>query len=129
MATQAHRSHPCRQCPWRRDADLTAFSDADMAKLANANGSAGSEAATSAPAMSCHIDQPDTTHPMRLCAGWLAVVGRDHLAIRMAMLADTLPPDAVTPAPDWPRLYVSLEDLLTERARQLAAQHPPRAAG
>ncbi|WIV52860.1 DUF6283 family protein [Amycolatopsis nalaikhensis] len=128
MTAEPHRTHPCRQCPRRRDADLTAFSDADMAKLTNANGTTGSEADTGAPAMSCHIDQPDTAHPMRLCAGWLAVVGRNHLAIRIAMLAGTLPPDAVTAAPDWPALHPSLEALLTERARQQAEQPQPTAA-
>ena len=127
MTAEPHRTQPCRQCPWRRDADLTAFTDADMAKLANANGSTGAEADTSAPAMSCHLDQPDTTQPMRLCAGWLAVVGRHHLAIRMAMLAGKLPPEAVTPSADWPPLHPSLEELLDERARQHAEQTPPRA--
>ncbi|WP_284740261.1 DUF6283 family protein [Amycolatopsis sp. RTGN1] len=129
MSSEPHRAQPCRQCPWRQDADLTAFSEADMIKLANANGSPGAEAATTAPAMSCHLDQPDTTHPMRLCAGWLAVVGRHHLSIRMALLAGTLPPTAVTADADWPALHPSLDDLVAELARQQAQRRHPRAAG
>ncbi|GLY43012.1 hypothetical protein Amsp01_090350 [Amycolatopsis sp. NBRC 101858] len=128
MTVESYRTLPCRQCPWRRDADLTFFTDTDMAKLANANGTSGDEAAPNSPAMSCHIDQPDTAHPMRLCAGWLAVVGRNHLGIRMALLAGNLPPDAVTPAAGWPTLHTSLDDLLAERARQQAEVHHPTVA-
>ncbi|WP_328617267.1 DUF6283 family protein [Amycolatopsis sp. NBC_00355] len=125
MTPEPHRTHPCSQCPWRQDADLTTFSDADMTKLANANGSAGREAPTDAPAMSCHLDQPDTAHPMRLCAGWLAVIGRHHLGIRMALMIDKLPPAAVDTNDDWPPLYSSLDDLRAERTRQqLIAQLP-----
>lgn len=41
--------------------------------------------------MACHRDQPGTAHPMRLCAGWLAVVGRDHLGVRLKILAGSCP--------------------------------------
>ncbi len=128
MTPEPHRTRPCTQCPWRRDADLTAFSDADMTKLANANGSPGCEAPTDAPAMSCHLDQPDTAHPMRLCAGWLAVVGRHHLGIRMALMIDKLPPAAVDANDDWPPLHASLDDLRTERTRQQLNAQPPTPA-
>ncbi|MFJ1768019.1 DUF6283 family protein [Amycolatopsis sp. NPDC088138] len=127
MVPEPHRTHPCAQCPWRQDADLTAFSDADMTKLANANGFAGCEAPADAPAMSCHLDQPDSAHPMRLCAGWLAVVGRHHLGIRMALMIDKLPPAAVDTNDDWPPLHESLDDLTAERTRQ-QLNAPPTAS-
>lgn len=73
------RTTPCTARPRRADTDLGAFSDADFAKLAAANGVQSPEAAIDAPMAPCHVDQPGTAHPMRLCAGWLAVVGRDHL--------------------------------------------------
>ncbi|QWF81042.1 hypothetical protein HUW46_04467 [Amycolatopsis sp. CA-230715] len=97
---------------------MTLFSDEDMRKLAGANGSPGDEAPHSAPAMSCHLDQPGTAHPMRLCAGWLAVVGPHHLGIRMQVIAGELPEQALRPGPDWPELHAGLDHLVAERAKQ-----------
>jgi hypothetical protein len=113
---EGYRMRPCTGCPWRADVDLAEFSDADFAKLRRANGMPGAEASRDAPAMSCHQDQPGTAHAMRLCAGWLAVVGRDHLSVRMAVLAGRLPESAVVPGGDWPRLYESLEAMIAHRA-------------
>ena len=118
MEVASHRTFPCQQCPWRTDVDPTTFSDVDMVKLANANGVPGAEAAANTPAMSCHRDQPGTAHAMRLCAGWLAVVGPDHLGIRMAMLAGRLPDDALAIGQNWPELRKSLNHLLEDRAQQ-----------
>jgi Family of unknown function (DUF6283) len=114
-----HRTHPCTRCPWRTDADLTAFSEQDMDMLRRANGTPGAEAPIDAPAVACHLDQPDTSHAYRWCAGWLAVVGQDHLAIRLAVALQALPGHAVTPRPGWPRLYASLDALLEARQTQL----------
>lgn len=108
-----HRSRPCARCPWRRDVDLSAFTAADMAKLEGADGTPGAEASWNAPTMACHRDQPGTAHAMRLCAGWLAVVGHHHLAIRMAVMAGGLPPHTTTADPGWPKLY---PDFATLRA-------------
>ncbi|MGK5557969.1 hypothetical protein ACSNOI_40825 [Actinomadura kijaniata] len=47
--------------------------------------------------MACHKDQADTAHPLRLCAGWLAVVGPDHIGVRIAMLTGRLLAEAVYP--------------------------------
>lgn len=82
-----YRTRPCggeRVCPWRADADLTAFSVEDMLRLQRAQQGVmrrtdSTEADVArlnrAPRMACHKDQPDTAHPMRLCAG-LAGRGR-----------------------------------------------------
>ncbi|MGK5558203.1 DUF6283 family protein [Actinomadura kijaniata] len=127
------RRRPCdgdRVCPWRRDADLTVFTDGDMARLTRAQGGvpdpSGStevdaQRLTTAPQMACHKDQADTAHPLRLCAGWLAVVGPDHIGVRIAMLTGRLPVEAVYP-PDrdqWPALHTSLTELLASRTHQL----------
>ena len=117
MTTRSHRTHPCTQCPWRTDADQSAFSDEDMAKLLHANGIAGVEAALGAPAMACHVDQPSTAHPMRLCAGWLAVVGPHHLGVRMDMISGRLPESAVVAGPTWPQLHRDFNDLMAARAK------------
>lgn len=57
---------------------------------------------------------------MRLCAGWLAVVGQHHLGIRMQNITGCLPDDAFVAGPDWPRLHANLDDLVSERAKQMA---------
>ncbi len=118
---QQYRTRPCASgraktgCPWRTDTDLGDFTDADFAKLARTNATPGDEAPLGTPVMSCHQDQPDTPHPMRLCAGWLAVAGRDHLGIRMRILAGLLPPSVVEPGPGWPALYDSLGAMQARR--------------
>ncbi|MGW5688825.1 DUF6283 family protein [Nonomuraea sp. NPDC003754] len=98
----------------RRD-DTTA---ADVARL------------TSAPRMACHKDQPDTAHPFRLCAGWLAVVGPEHIGVRMSLLHGRLPGGAVDPDRcHWPPLHASLPELLARRDAQLAASPARRDTG
>ncbi|MFI7107031.1 hypothetical protein ACIBK9_12040 [Nonomuraea sp. NPDC050227] len=116
--TLEFRSRPCggeRVCAWRRDADLTAYSDEDIRKLIQVSeGDARGGAHTMDEAaqrfgsrrMACGLDQPDAAHPLRLCAGWLAVVG-----------------DTTT----WPPLVCDLEELLERRAVQLAARGPGQA--
>ncbi|WP_282704021.1 DUF6283 family protein [Streptomyces sp. CC219B] len=113
------RKWRCTRCPWRTDADLTAFSEQDMDMLRRADGGPGAEAPLDAPVVGCHLDQPDTAHAFRWCAGWLATVGEYHLAIRLAIAFEALPGDAVTPRANWPRLYASLEALLAGRAGHL----------
>nr|WP_225954516.1 DUF6283 family protein [Kibdelosporangium phytohabitans] len=120
VSSASYRARPCAQCPWRTDADLSLFSDDDMVKLERADGSPGGEAAPSAPAMSCHLDQPGTAHAMRLCAGWLAVVGPHHLGIRMAVIAGRLPEQALSVGQDWAELFANLDQLVAERGEQIA---------
>lgn len=94
-----------------------------MAKLERANGVAGAEAPMNAPTMSCHLDQPGTTHEMRLCADWLAV--------RMAVIAGELPAQALAGAAHWPQLRENLEELVADRGSgsRLAALPDMRCGG
>ena len=117
-----HRDRPCRRCPWRTDADPAAFTDRDMDKLSAANGTPDNPAGLNAPTMSCHLDQPGTAHPMRLCAGWLAVVGPHHWAIRLKVAAGRLPARTLAAAPGWPALHKHLGELLSARARATRQQ-------
>ncbi|MER6514558.1 DUF6283 family protein [Nonomuraea sp. NPDC001636] len=138
--TLEFRSRPCggeRVCAWRRDADLTAYSDKDIRKLIQASeGDTRGGAHTLEVAeqmfggrrMSCHLDQPDTAHPLRLCAGWLAVVGPHHVRARLSVLVGQLPIEAIHPdTTTWPPLVFDLEELLERRAAQLAARGPGQA--
>jgi hypothetical protein len=120
-----HRRYPCQQCPWRKDADLADFTDADFIKLGAANGRPGAEASLDGPMMSCHLDQPGTAHAMRLCGGWLATVGHDHLAVRFHVLTGKLPADVLAPGEDWPALYADLDEMLAHRPPHRSRRRAP----
>ncbi|WP_344876128.1 DUF6283 family protein [Allokutzneria multivorans] len=107
-----YRRTPCDLCPWRRDADLAKFTSGDREKLIACNGTPGNEAPMQARMLSCHPDQPGTRHAMRLCKGWLVVVGEHHLQVRMHRIAGRLPDDAVAPVDGGPALYSSLAEML-----------------
>lgn len=115
-----HRKRPCTKCPWLTSTDLTEFSDEDMDMLRQANGRPGAEAPVGAPIVACHRDQPGTAHAMRWCAGFLAVVGEQHLGVRLALAFGALPPQAVRPPARWPQLYRDLDALIAARAEQLS---------
>jgi hypothetical protein len=125
--TVEFRTLPCVRCPWRRDANLSLFTDDDFARLLAANAGvivtindpAEVYGLLAAPCMVCHKDQVDTAHPLRLCAGWLAVVGPHHLGIRIRILTGALPASAVVPGQDWPSLYTNLDELLSSRPPRL----------
>ena len=124
VAEEEYRESPCTRCPWRVDADLTAFTDADMDRLTRANGTPGREAPLNARTIACHLDQPGTAHPLRLCSGWLAVVGPYHLGVRMMVIAGNLPVAVLARHPGWPALVDSLATLLARRERALGRQTP-----
>ncbi|MED7931158.1 hypothetical protein SMD20_43540 [Nonomuraea sp. LP-02] len=44
---------------------------------------AEAEPITGGRRMGCHLDQPDPAHPLRLCAGWLAVIDPHHFRTRL----------------------------------------------
>lgn len=114
----SYRARPCQTCPWRTDVPGTMFPDTDMIKLRNADGQPGAEAWFDAPMMSCHKDQPGTSHEWRLCAGWLATIGADHLGVRLAIARGRLDRDApLSPQPGWPDLHPSTEALINERRK------------
>ncbi|MET8992561.1 hypothetical protein ACFYUK_45245 [Nonomuraea wenchangensis] len=86
---------------------------------------AEAEQITGGRRMACHLDQPDTAHPLRLCAGWLAVNGPHHFRARLSVLSGQLPLQAIHPdTTAWPPLVADLDELLERRAAQLAALEP-----
>jgi hypothetical protein len=46
------------------------------------------------------------------CAGWLAVVGHRHPAVRLAVLLGRLNEAALYPQPGWPELHSSYQQVL-----------------
>ncbi|WP_019074627.1 DUF6283 family protein [Streptomyces hokutonensis] len=118
-ATYDSRGHPCAQCLWRTDSDLTATSDHDMAMLARADGRPRELASFEAPVVDCPFGELDAAQPLPWCAGWLAVIGQHHLAVQLVIAMNSLPRNILKPQATWPPLHSSLAALLEAREEQL----------
>jgi hypothetical protein len=97
---------PCDECPWRVDTEPGKFPACRYDALRETAGEPGREAGLDAPMFACH-KTPDGLE--RACASWLAMVGQEHLAVRLAVLMDRLPREALMPGDDWPELFDSYE--------------------
>jgi hypothetical protein len=103
---RVHR--PCDECPWRLDAVPGRFPACRYDALTATAGAPGAEAGLDAPMFACH-KSPEGGE--RACASWLAVVGAEHLGVRLAVALGRLDPDALRPGPGWPALYSSYAEL------------------
>jgi hypothetical protein len=99
---------PCDECPWRVDSEPGKFPACRYEALQDTAGEPGQEAGLDAPMFACH-KTPDGQE--RACASWLAVVGQDHLAVRLAVLMDRLDPAALVPGEGWPELFTSYAEM------------------
>lgn len=114
----AHCGRPCRSCPWRVDtAGRIAYPNL-AAYAAGTIGEPGAEAPLGALMFVCH-----TIELGWLCAGWLAVVGRDHLTVRFAVAVGALPAAALTPGPGWPALFPTYRAMREAHATTHATTH------
>ncbi len=64
----------------------------------------------------CHQSRPGSEI---VCAGWLAVVGHRHPAVRMAVLTGATPHEALSPGKDWPALHGTFAEVI-EKLRATA---------
>lgn len=103
-----YAARPCGECPWRVDAIPGKFPPERYDQLRATAGGPGAEVGFDAPIFACHMSHEGKD---RACAGWLAVVGFEHLGVRFALIQGRLPGDALEPKPGWPELYSSYEDL------------------
>lgn len=103
-----HCVRPCSNCPWRKDSPAGEFPAARYETLRATAGSPGNEAGLVAPIFACHKSEPGRD---RACAGWLAVVGVEHLGIRLAVTLGRLPARMLRPGADWPDLFGSYEEM------------------
>jgi hypothetical protein len=108
-----YQSAPCANCPWRKDSPAGEFTPQRYEALRATAGRPGAEAGLSAPIFACH---KSTEGRDRACAGWLAVVGIEHLGIRLAVATGRLPAEVLQSADDWPELFASYDEL-AERNR------------
>lgn len=102
------RKRPCEECPWRRDTPPGQFPAERYEALRNTSGSRGNEVAFDAPMFGCHKSADGNEIA---CAGWLAVVGYEHLGVRLALMDHRLPPEAMSPGEDWPDLFDSYAEM------------------
>jgi Family of unknown function (DUF6283) len=108
MSDFPHRRFPCAACPWRRDTDPGQFPACRYDALRDTAGRAGAEAPIGAPVFACH-KSPEGRE--EACAGWLAVVGYDHIGIRLAVIQGQLPAEALSPGDGWPELFASYAEM------------------
>ena len=80
MTDFPRRRFPCGECPWRRDTEPGQFPACRYDALAATSDQSG----LTAPMFGCHKGEPGTNADLA-CAGWLAVAGTEHLAVRMAV--------------------------------------------
>ena len=111
-------ARPCIDCPFRTDAPLQHFPKERYEALANTSRQpdqhGGTDAALDAPLFGCHMQ----IHADAACAGWLAVEGRNHIGIRLALVEERLSPEALAPGPDWPSLYASYLQMVEAQGYQ-----------
>jgi hypothetical protein len=103
---------PCPSCPWRVDQDATAIPNfnlhlaEDLWRTCRRNGY-GQEFGD--PQFACHQSREGDEI---VCAGWLAMQGSSHPAVRIAAMTGALDPDALSPGPDWPELHEEFDDVI-----------------
>jgi len=103
-----HAQRPCTECPWRRDQPPGRFSPERYETLRDTAGTPGREVGFQAPVFACH--KSTEGHDL-VCAGWLAVVGCEHLGIRLAVAMGRLDPETLSIREGWPELYASYDEL------------------
>lgn len=113
--TLPHRDRPCANCPWRTDSPPGEFPPERYEALRVTAGRRGAEAALGAPLFACH---KSTDGHDRVCAGWLATCGMEHLGIRYAVVIGRLPVEALQPGADWPELFESYDELAARNGVQ-----------
>jgi len=109
---------PCKSCPWRVDATADEIPNY-RPELAESL-SACQSGALGAPMFGCHLSRPGEEFA---CAGWLAVHGRESIAVRLAVSSGRLDVDVLDPQPGWPELHSSYDEMMRKlRAAQIPAQ-------
>ncbi|MET7363224.1 DUF6283 family protein [Streptomyces sp. NPDC005562] len=118
-----HQKRPCADCPWRRDVEPGQFTADRYDALRNTSRQPQAvetvEDVVGQPMFACHktIEGKEAA-----CAGWLAVAGRENLAVRLAVAIGNLPEDALEPGDGWPSLFDSFEEMAARQAAPTPSQ-------
>lgn len=106
----ARQKRPCAECPFRMDVEPGQFPRSRYEALRESCRHAENvQAPLGAPMFACHKSPLDG--PKFACAGWLAVEGRNHITVRLALALDDLPVEALSPGEDWPALFETYEEM------------------
>ncbi|MEV0733968.1 DUF6283 family protein [Polymorphospora sp. NPDC050346] len=109
---------PCPPCPWRRDnAGRRRYGNLPDYAAGTIPGRDGvgepvdgdDPAAPFGVLFACHDIPADNPH---LCAGHLALYGRDHPLVRYGIALGVIDPAVLEPQPEWPELFDSYEEML-----------------
>jgi hypothetical protein len=110
-----HRIYPCNECPVRADNCDNPRSKFPAGKWrdlrASIDDGTGGSSAMIAPIFGCHKGEPGSDADLA-CAGWLAAFGERSLPVRLALAMGRLHPGALAPAPTWPALYETWDDMV-----------------
>lgn len=109
-----HRRFPCRECPFRRDTEPGQFPAERYEALQCTIGTDDDMRMPGDPLFACH-KSPEGAE--EACAGWLAVCGIYHLTIRIAISSGHLPPETLSPPPDWPELFANYAEVAEAQGR------------
>lgn len=109
---------PCESCPWRQDATASDIPNFDVGLAERLAATCPDERGFGpdygAPWFACHQSRDGREIP---CAGWLAVAGRTHPAVRLAVRQGRVNPQALDAGEDWPALHQNYQDVL-EKLRE-----------
>lgn len=105
-----HRTFPCGPCPWQVKAPVGKFGPERYEQMRSTcrPDEDGMPPMPGTPMFGCHVGDPRTGGDLA-CAGWLAVEGRNHISVLLALREGALPADALQPGDNWPELYPSFE--------------------
>lgn len=111
---------PCPSCPWRVDQDAAAIPhfSLDLAErlAATCPDERGMGPDFGAAQFACHQSRPGGEV---VCAGWLAVAGHRHPAVRIGVARGSVPVEALEPGDGWPALHEEFAAVI-EKLRRTA---------
>lgn len=116
-----HRTYPCNECPFRLDNTNNPQSQFpahrwDELSATVRDPDTAEHPQLGDPMFGCHKGEPGTNADVA-CAGWLALYGHDHVAIRLALARGELEETALQPSEHWPQLHRTWDDVLHHQTR------------
>lgn len=120
-------ARPCKGCPWVIENDPAVIPGFDLDQAEALAGTCPDEQGMGpdfgAAMMACHHSREGEDFA---CAGWLAVAGDHHPAVRLERMRGQIPPEALAPRPGWPALHPDFASMIAH-LRQMTPTRSSRA--
>lgn len=100
---------PCRSCPWRVGSSADAIPGFSPQRAEDLRATCERSQGLGTAMFACHQSRVGEEI---VCAGWLAVHGRESIAVRIAVLEGRVPVQALDPGEDWPPLYADFDAMI-----------------